>query len=57
MSCVYTRQWFYRPTLAICNLGDTLDGDGGADISATVRIRNGWMIFEHIIGSCWLMLG
>ena len=24
-------------------LGDTLDGDGGADLSATSRIRNGWM--------------
>ena len=24
-------------------LGDTLDGDGGADLTATARIRNGWM--------------
>ena len=24
-----------------CNPGDTLDGDGGVDIAATARIRNG----------------
>ena len=24
-------------------LGDTLDGDGGVDLAATARIRNGWM--------------
>ena len=24
-----------------CYLGDTLDGDGGADLVATARIRNG----------------
>ena len=32
-----------------CNLGDTLDGDGGADISATARIRNGWMQFRELL--------
>ena len=25
-----------------CYLGDTLDGDGGTDLTATSRIRNGW---------------
>ena len=24
-----------------CYLGETLDGDGGADLTATARIRNG----------------
>ena len=28
-----------------CYLGDTLDGDVGADLAATARIRNGWMKF------------
>ena len=27
----------------LCYLGDTLDGDGGADLAATARIRNRWM--------------
>ena len=26
-----------------CYLGDTLDGDGGADLAATARTGNGWM--------------
>ena len=30
---------------SFCYLGDTLDGDGGADLVATARIRNGWMKF------------
>ena len=32
---------------SICYLGDTLDGDGGADLAATARIRNGWMKFTE----------
>ena len=28
---------------------DTLDGDGGADLAATVRIRNGWMKFRELL--------
>ena len=32
-------------------LGDTLDGDGGADLAATARIRNGWMKFQELL-SC-----
>ena len=30
-------------------LGDTLDGDGRADLSATARIRNGWMNFRELL--------
>ena len=33
----------YGCVKSFCYLGDTLDGDGGADRAATVRIRNGWM--------------
>ena len=29
-------------------LGDTLDGDGGADLAATARISNVWMIFREL---------
>ena len=29
--------------------GDTLDGDGGADLAATARIRNGWMKFRELL--------
>ena len=32
----------------VCYLGDTLDGDGGADLSATVRTINGWMKFREL---------
>ena len=30
-------------------MGDTLDGDSGADLAATARIRNGWMKFREIL--------
>ena len=33
--------------MSFCYLGDTLDGDGGADPAATARIRNGWMHFRE----------
>ena len=29
-----------------CYLGDTLDGDGGANLAATARIKNVWMNSE-----------
>ena len=29
-------------------MGDTIDGDGGANLAATARIRNGWMKFREI---------
>ena len=32
-----------------CYMGDTLDGDGGADVAATARIRNGWMKFRELL--------
>ena len=32
----------YGSVKSFCNLGDTLDGDGGADLAATARIREGW---------------
>ena len=31
-----------------CYLGDTLDGDGGADLASTARNRNGWMKFREL---------
>ena len=30
---------------SFCYLGDTFDGDGGVDLAATARIRNGWINF------------
>ena len=33
----------YECVKSFCYLGDTLDGDGGADLAATGRIRNGWI--------------
>ena len=33
----------YECVKRFCYLGDTLDGDGGADLAATATIRNGWM--------------
>ena len=37
----------YECVKSFCYLGDTLDGDGGADLAATTRIRNGWMKFRE----------
>ena len=34
---------------SFCYLGDTLDGDGGEDLAATARIRNGWMKFRELL--------
>ena len=31
------------------DLGDTLDGDGGADLVAAARNRNGWMKFRELL--------
>ena len=31
----------YECVKNFCYLGDTLDGDGGADLAVTARIRNG----------------
>ena len=39
----------YECIKSFCYLGDNLDGDGGADLAATARNRNGWMKFrEHL---------
>ena len=35
--------------VSFCFLEDTLDGDGGADLAATARIRNGWMKFRELL--------
>ena len=39
----------YGCVKSFCYLGDTLDGDGGADVAATARIRNGWMKFRELL--------
>ena len=33
----------YEYVKSFCYLGDTLDGDGGANLDDTARIINGWM--------------
>ena len=38
----------YECVKSFCHLGDTFDGDGGADL-ATARIRNGWMKFRELL--------
>ena len=37
-----------KELLCFCYLGDTLDGDGGADFAAPARIRNRWMKFREL---------
>ena len=39
----------YECVKSFCYLGDTLDGDGGAELAATDRIRNGWMKFGKLL--------
>ena len=39
----------YGCVKSFCNLGDTLDGDGGSDLAATARIRNGWMKLRELL--------
>ena len=39
----------YACVKSFCYLGDTLDRDGGADLAATARIRNGWMKFRELL--------
>ena len=38
----------YGRVKSFCYLGDTLDGDGVADLAATARIRIGWMKFREL---------
>ena len=39
----------YECVKSFCYLGDTLDGDGGAVLVATTRIKNGWMKFRELL--------
>ena len=39
----------YECVKSFCYLGDTLDGDGGAVLAATARIRNGRMKFRELL--------
>ena len=39
----------YECVKSFCYLGDTLDGDGVADLAATARIRNGCMKFRELL--------
>ena len=39
----------YGSVKSICNLVDTLDGDGVADIAATVRLRKGMLQSREIM--------
>ena len=39
----------YGCVKSFCYLGNTLDGDGGADLAAIARIRNGWMKFRELL--------
>ena len=43
---IWLRTWWWMESF--CCLGDTLDGDGGAYLAATARIRNGWMKFREL---------
>ena len=38
----------YAHVKRFCYLRYTLDGDGGVDLAATARIRNGWMKFRDL---------
>ena len=39
----------YERVKSFCYLGDTIDGNGGVVLSATARIRNGWMKFREFL--------
>ena len=39
----------YECVKSFCYLGVTFDGDGGADLAATARLRNGWIKFREIL--------
>ena len=39
----------YECVKSFCYLGDDHDGDGGEDLAATARIRNGWMKFQALL--------
>ena len=39
----------YECVKSFCYLGDTLDGDGGADLATRTGIRNGWGRFRELL--------
>ena len=39
----------YECVKSLWYLGDTFDGDGGADLAVTARIRNGWMKYRELL--------
>ena len=39
----------YGCVKSFCYLGYTLDGDGGVDLAATARIKNGWIKFQELL--------
>ena len=39
----------YGCVKSFCYLGGTLEGDGGSDLAAAARIRNGWMKFRELL--------
>ena len=39
----------YEYVNCLCYLGDNIDGDRGADLVNTARIRNGWMNFRELL--------
>ena len=39
----------YGCVKSFCYLGGSLGGEGGADLAATTRIRNGWMRFRELL--------
>ena len=39
----------YECVKSFCYLGDTVNGDGGVDLTATARIRNGWIKFRELL--------
>ena len=39
----------YGCVRSFCYLRDTVDGDGGENLAATARIRNGWMKFQELL--------
>ena len=47
--CVLFIEETYECVKSFCYLGDTLDGDGGADFAATARIRNGWIKLRELL--------
>ena len=39
----------YKSVKSVCYLGDSLDGDGGANLAAISRISNVWVMFRELL--------